>query len=460
MGTTGAPLNRRRKENDILALSGPIFVELLLQLLVGNVDQIMVGWHDPNGVGAIGNANQVTSLLLLVFSVVSTASMILVSQYIGARDTKRVGETYAASLAMNFVFGIAVSLVLIAGCGPILRLMGVHEEIFHKACVYMQIVGAGMVFQSLYLTFTAFFRSSQLMRDTMAVSVVMNGINILGNALLIGGPFGLPAFGVAGAALSSTISRLIGLLIIGALFAKKFGFAQVRSSFLPFPWMQLKKLLRIGLPAGGESVSYNLSQVCIQTICNRFAAFVVNTRVYATMFANVTYLCACAMAQACQVVAARLMGAGDTEGTERSVRRTLALSAAASGAVSILLYLFCEPVYGLFTKDPQVIALAKTIMLLEIPLELGRAVNMTMCRVLQACGDIQFPITLCVIFAWLFGVGGGYVLSVACGWGLSGLWAAMAADEVTRAALFLWRWKKGVWKEKCLLGGERSEQEA
>ena len=86
--------------------------------------------------------------------------------------------------------------------------------------------------------------------------------------------------------------------------------------------------------------------------------------------------------------------------------------------------------------------------------------NMTMCRVLQACGDIQFPITLCVIFAWLFGVGGGYVLSVACGWGLSGLWAAMAADEVTRAALFLWRWKKGVWKEKCLLGGERSEQEA
>ena len=438
----------------IITLSAPIFVELLLQLLVGNVDQIMVGWHDPNGVGAIGNANQVTSLLLLVFSVVSTASMIIVSQYIGARDTKRVGQTYAASLAMNLLFGVAVSLVLILGCGPICRLMGVHAAIFDKTCAYMRIVGAGMVFQALYLTFTAFFRAGQLMRQTMAVSVVMNGVNILGNALLIGGAFSLPALGVAGAALSSTISRFVGLVVIAVLFARRFGFAQVWASLRPFPGVQLKKLLRIGLPAGGESVSYNLSQVCIQTICNRFAAYVVNTRVYAMIFANVTYLCACAMSQACQVVTARLMGAGNTAGTERTVRTTLLMSLAVSGAMSVLMYVFCEPVYGLFTKDPQVIALARAVMLADIPLELGRAVNMTMCRVLQSCGDIRFPITLCVIFAWLFGVAGGYLLGVVWGWGLVGLWTAMAADELTRAALFLWRWKRGVWKEKCLLGGE------
>lgn len=69
----------KRGKQDILSLSWPIFVELLLQMLVGNADQIMVGWRDPNGVGAIGNANQITNLLLLVFSVVCTAAMILVS---------------------------------------------------------------------------------------------------------------------------------------------------------------------------------------------------------------------------------------------------------------------------------------------------------------------------------------------------------------------------------------------
>ena len=134
------------RENNILLLTGPIFVELLLQMLVGNADQIMVGWVDPNGVGAIGNANQVTNLLLLVFSVVCTASMILISQYIGARDTRSVNETYTVSLFTNIVFGVVVSLILVLGCGPIFRLMGVHEEIFEKTCLYMRIIGAGMVF--------------------------------------------------------------------------------------------------------------------------------------------------------------------------------------------------------------------------------------------------------------------------------------------------------------------------
>ena len=94
----------------ILALTWPIFIELLLQLMVGNADQMMVGWHDPNGVGAIGNANQITNLLLLVFSVVCTASMILISQYIGAKDTRKVKQIYAVSLAANLVFGLVVSL--------------------------------------------------------------------------------------------------------------------------------------------------------------------------------------------------------------------------------------------------------------------------------------------------------------------------------------------------------------
>ncbi len=108
----------KKNTSHILGLTWPIFVELLLQMLVGNADQIMVGWRDPNGVGAIGNANQVTNLLLLVFSVVCTASMILISQYIGARDTEKVNQTYAVSLTANLVFGVAVSLILVLGCGP------------------------------------------------------------------------------------------------------------------------------------------------------------------------------------------------------------------------------------------------------------------------------------------------------------------------------------------------------
>lgn len=441
----------KKRENNILALSWPIFIELLLQMLVGNADQIMVGWRDPGGVGAIGNANQVTNLVLLVFSVVCTASMILISQYIGAKDTAKVNRTYTVALVTNIVFGLLVSLILILGCGGIFRLMGVHEEIFEKTCGYMRVIGVGMVFQAVYLTFTAFFRSSQMMKETMLISVLMNCLNIGGNAVLINGLGPVPALGVLGAAVSSDLSRLIGVVVIALLFRRKFGPVVKMSDLRPFPAEQFGRLLAIGIPTGGESVSYNLSQICIQTICNRFAQFVVNTRVYANMFANVTYLFGAALSQAAQVVVARLMGGGDVPATRKSVRLALLGSVGVSLAISILLYLFAGPVYSLFTKDPDIIALAKIIMLIEIPLEVGRAVNMTMCRVLQACGDIRYPILLCVIFAWVMGVGGSWLFGVRLGLGLPGLWIAMALDECIRAVLFLWRWWSGAWQSKHVL---------
>ena len=90
-------------------------------------------------------------------------------------------------------------------------------------------------------------------------------------------------------------------------------------------------------------------------------------------------------------------------------------------------------------------------MLIEIPLEVGRAVNMVMVRALQACGDIRFPVTICIIAAWIVGVGGSYLFGVVWGMGLAGLWIAMALDELIRAGLFLWRWHGRSWCRKQLL---------
>ena len=129
----------------------------------------------------------------------------------------------------------------------------------------------------------------------------------------------------------------------------------------------------------------------------------VNTRVYANLFANITYLFGSALSQAGQVVVARLMGGGNIQATRSSVKKALLGSVGVSLTVSVVLFIFARPAYSLFTKDPAVLALVQTVMLLEIPLEAGRAVNMVLCRALQACGDIRYPIVLCVIFAWELG---------------------------------------------------------
>lgn len=279
----------KMKGNNILKLSWPIFVELLLQMLVGNADQIMVGWRDPNGVGAIGNANQITNLLLLVFSVVCTAAMILISQYIGAKDTKRVNQTYTVALLMNLVFGLLVSAVLVLGCGPIFRLMGVHALIFEETCLYMQPHWAGYDVPGglphIYCLFPqqpddegdhGDLRGDELSehrRKPMCSSTAWAPFRPWGSRVPPS-PAVCPGSWVRPSSPCSS--------------AEPLGQSSHCVASGPFPGTSLNGLLAIGVPTGGESVSYNGSQICIQTVCNRFAAYVVNTRVYANLFANVT----------------------------------------------------------------------------------------------------------------------------------------------------------------------------
>lgn len=435
----------------VLKLTWPIFIELVLQMLVGNADQIMVGWYNSNSVGAIGNANQITNLLILIFSVVCTAATILIAQHIGAGATGELGETYTVSLLANAMFGAVVMALLLGLAEPIYRAMQVDPEIFEETCRYTRILSVGMLLQAVYLTFTAFFRSNQMMKESMIISVSMNVLNIAGNAVFINGAFGLPAMGAAGAALASDLSRLAGVIAIAALFVRRFPGMLSRKFLRPFPIWQLRTLLRIGLPAGGESLSYNASQLVLQVFCNMLPLYVVTTKVYANMFAMLSYTFASAIGQAAQVVAANRMGAGEAEEVDRTVRYTLHRALLISTLVSVLLFLSARPVYSLFTKDPDVLELCKWVMLVEIPLEMGRAVNIVMCRCLQSCGDIRFPIAICVVSAWLVSVGGGFLMGHVLGLGLVGIWAGQAADECIRAVLFLFRWNSGVWRTRRLV---------
>lgn len=441
----------KKNTSHILGLSWPIFVELLLQMLVGNADQIMVGWRDPAGVGAIGNANQVTNLVLLVFSVVCTASMILISQYIGARDTEKVNQTYAVALTANLVFGLAVSLILFFGCGQIFRWMGVHADIFGRACGYLRIIGVGMVFQAVYLTFTAFFRSSQMMEETMIVSVLMNCMNIVGNVLLINGFGPVPALGVLGAALSSDLSRAAGVLIIAVLFRRRFGPVLRLSSLRSFPAEQFRRLLAIGLPTGGRvpvlSFLPNLYSDHLQpfcAVCGKHPGVRKPLRQY-NLFVR---LCP---------FSGRTGGGGPADGRrqhpghpEQREKGPAGVGGGLADRVGGFVH-FCKA--GLFPlhkrsgrPGPGTDRYASG----DPP---GSGAGGEHGAVPCASGLRRHPLPHCPVchFCLGIGVGGSWLFGVTLGMGLAGLWLAMALDECIRAVLFLCRWHSGAWQGKAIL---------
>lgn len=427
----------------------PIFVESILQMLVGNVDQLMISHYSDNAVAAIGNVNQLVNLVFIMFSVVSTASIILVSRALGAKDYGKVSEIYSLSVFVNLTFGTVMSVIMSACARPILQLLQTPPEVMEDAVVYLSIVGCGLFGQAVVTTLSAIFRANGHAKYTMLVAVAVNIISIIGNALTLYGWWGAPRLGVMGVAISALVSRLIGLVLLLILF-KRVIVGSISLKYLrPFPLALLKRLLRVGLPTGGESLVYSLAQTVLLGFANVMGAQVLSARAYANILSWFAFVYAISVAQGSQIIVGHLIGAGDEDGVDRRVRKTLWPATLVSLCMTIVLYLSADVLMSAFTDNPEIIAIGKQVMLVEIALEIGRTFNVVIIRALQAAGDVRFPVLLGIGSMWGVMVPVGYLCGVQLGLGLAGLWIGIACDECLRALIVYIRWKKGSWRGRA-----------
>lgn len=440
-------IDKMNTNRNLFFMSLPIFVELLLQLLVGNIDQMMVSRVSQQSVASIVNANQIMNLVIIVLSMASTAATVILSQYLGAEDKANSSRTCMVSILMITVVSLLSTLLVFAGYKPLYKALRVPEEIFDEASLYLLIVGACITVQGLYLIFSAIIRAFAMMKEVMIVSIVMNVMNIIGNAILINGWFGMPRLGAVGAAVSTDISKLVGLGLMLLLFVKRTNVKLGLRFLKPFPVQIMKKLCLLAVPSGVESFSYNMSQMCILGIVNSFGTMVTVTKGYCSIFANLAYVYAMAIASATQIVLGYLIGAKKIDLIQKRVNATQKVALAACVGLAVLLFLGSNYIFLIFTDDPEIIALGRRILFIEIFLEIGRAVNIVMTKCLIAVGDAVTPTVVGVSFQWGVAFVGAWVFGIIFGWGLEGVWVAMAIDECLRGLIFAVHFKKERWKK-------------
>ena len=440
-------IDKMNTNRNLFFMSLPIFVELLLQLLVGNIDQMMVSRVSQQSVASIVNANQIMNLVIIVLSRASTAATVILSQYLGAEDKANSSRTCMVSILMITVVSLLSTLLVFAGYKPLYKALRVPEEIFDEASLYLLIVGACITVQGLYLIFSAIIRAFAMMKEVMIVSIVMNVMNIIGNAILINGWFGMPRLGAVGAAVSTDISKLVGLGLMILLFVKRTNVKLGLRFLKPFPVQIMKKLCLLAVPSGVESFSYNMSQMCILGIVNSFGTMVTVTKGYCSIFANLAYVYAMAIASATQIVLGYLIGAKKIDLIQKRVNATQKVALAACVGLAVLLFLGSNYIFLIFTDDPEIIALGRRILFIEIFLEIGRAVNIVMTKCLIAVGDAVTPTVVGVSFQWGVAFVGAWVFGIIFGWGLEGVWVAMAIDECLRGLIFAVHFKKERWKK-------------
>lgn len=435
----------------IWTLSWPIFIEVFLQMLVGNIDQLMMSHYSPEAVAAVANANQILNVFIMLIIVMSTATTILIAQYLGARNSAKLSEVCTVSLAFSASFSGVAALAFILFNRSIFSWLGVPPETMEETILYTTIVGAGLPIQALYYTLVAVFRGHSLTRITMYVALVMNLLHIGSNYILIFGAGWIPSLGVLGVSISTWLSKAIGLGLIVFLF-KKLLTLDVRLSYLrPFPWDTLRRILRISIPSGGETLSYQLSQTTIMKMINLLGLVVINTKVYVYVIAMLCYVYTIALSNASQVIVGFLMGARRQDEVTKRVWESMGLAVVINVGLAVFFYSISDRAIGLFTDDLEILALAHQVLLVEIFLELGRAVNIVMVGCLQAAGDIRTPMLVGIFGMWFCAVPFSYILGIHLGWGLVGIWIAMAADEILRGIIFIYRWQSGKWKNKKLI---------
>ena len=252
----------------------------------------------------------------------------------------------------------------------------------------------------------------------MQVTFLINIINIIGNYTLIFGHFGFPALGVEGAAISTSFSRGVAMcLLLFILFRKKLTFPP---SFLwPFPFGVLRKMLSIGLPSGGEQLSY---------------------------------VFAMSVGQGGGICIGHLIGKGHKNAALLLGRYCIRITLMISFTVALLAALLGRTVMGLLSDNPEVIALTALILRIDVALELGRAVNILYVNFLRATGDAMYPFVIGLIFMWGVATAGSYVFGNLLGFGLAGMWVAFTFDEGIRAAFFWRRWESRKWMGRSVVG--------
>lgn len=426
----------------------PIFIETLLIMMLGAVDTIMLSQYSDESVAAVGVVNQIVMLAFLIFEVINIGTSVLCSQYLGAKMQKNMVQVVGVALLFNLVVGLLISAILHYGATTLLGWMGLRPELLKYGIGYMQIVGAFAFFQAISFTISASLRSANKAIYPMLVTVLVNIMNIIGNYSLIFGKWGMPALGAEGAAISTSVARGVSMVVLFVILFRKHIPRFPLNYFRPFPWVELKNLLKVGLPSAGENMSYSFSQVVITYFINILGNNALATRTYTVNIVMFVYLFAIAMAQGGAISIGHLVGQKKIRAAYLLGKYVMRLSILVSLVLSCVWAASGHFIFSMLTDNQEIIKMGVTIMIVDIIVEIGRAVNIYATNALRSAGDVNFPFYVGVAVQWTVSVGFSYLLGIYWGWGLVGMWCAFLLDENIRALLFVKRWNSMRWAKK------------
>lgn len=428
-------------------LFSPLCLEIFCYMLAGMVDTLMLSSVGDDAVGAVGTANTYINMFVIMFSIISSGMIAVVTQYIGA---DKIGIAYQAKrlgAMFNGIIGVLLSLFMICGADMILETVGVAPSLMEYAKIYLQIVGGGCILNALVPIYSSYLRAFGYTKEPMIATISANVMNLILNAVFL---FGFK-MGVAGVAIATVLSRVMNLLVV-VVVSRRLNYAKERPERLRNLEV-FGQIVKIGFPSAMETALYNFAMTLIIRFLNQMdtEGLNVTARSYANLISSLSYCVGAALSQANAIVTGWRIGAGEFEECKRGTIRVAKAGIIVAIIVSSIIALFSKPIMSLFSDNQEIISLVGKLLIVDIALEVGRVSNLVFGQALKTSGDAFFTTIIASVFMYLCAVGGTYVFGIRFEMMAVGAYLGMACDECVRAVCMYLRWKSGVWCNKSLI---------
>lgn len=429
------------------ALILPLIVEQFLAVLVGMADSVMVASVGEAAVSGVSLVDNIMILFTNLFAALATGGAVIAGQYLGQKNGKLASRAATQLIWFTMILAVVIMAVIYCGKWFILHVVfgEINADVMGHANTYLVIVTASIPFIALYNAGAAVFRAMGNSKVSMQVAMIMNVVNVAGNAILI---YGFRR-GTEGVAIPTLVSRITAAVLILVLLSKKENVIHMEKTLRFRPdWIMVKRILGIGIPNGLENSMFQLGKIIVLSLVSTFGTYAIAANAVCNAVANFQVLPGMAINLAITAVIARCVGAGDYEQAEYFTKKLICLVYLCMWIINIIVLCLMPLVLWAYNLSDITAQTARSVLYFHsVSACLVWPVSFSIPSVLRAAGDAKVTMVISLASMWIFRIIFSYVLGGWLGLGVLGVWIAMVIDWCVRAVCMTLRYKKGKWKE-------------
>lgn len=430
----------------IFMLSIPMILEMLMESIFALVDIIFVSQVSVNAVATIGLTESVITLVYAVAIGLSMAATAVVARRVGEKDIVGANQAAVQVIILGILVAIIIGIIGVVYPKEILALMGAEPDLIAEGYGYTQILMGGSITIMLLFLINAIFRGAGNASIAMWTLVLSNGLNIILDPIFIFGLGPIPAYGVEGAAIATTIGR--GTAVVFQLFILFYGWGKLKIKVkdIVLRWAIMLNLMRVSLGGIGQFLIGTSSWVFLVRIISEFGSEVLAGYTIAIRVMMFTFMPSWGMSNAAATLVGQNLGAKKPERAEKSVWKTGKYNAIFMVVVSAVYLIFAHEILRWFSEEPEVIEYGALCLQVIAAGYVFYAYGMVVIQSFNGAGDTKTPTYINFVCFWLFQLPFAYLMALPLGFGPMGVFLAIVLAEALIAVIGIILFKKGKWK--------------